>query len=87
MGFDRVSNGERNPSVEEMVDEAAAVLEAVADDSWILWGAQVLPNVVARVKDEGSEQFLKQWSRYLLRMWKRMRTKISLIRRRVARRS
>ena len=42
-----------------MVDEAAAVLEAVADDSWILWGARVLPNVVARVKDEGSESVSK----------------------------
>ena len=42
-----------------MVDEAAAVLEAVADDSWILRGARVLPNVVARVKDEGSESVPK----------------------------
>ena len=42
-----------------MVDEAAAVLEAVADDSWISWGAQVLPNVVARVKNEGSESVSK----------------------------
>ena len=42
-----------------MVDEAAAVLEAVADDLWILWGARVLPNVVARVKDEGSESVSK----------------------------
>ena len=38
-----------------MVDEAAAVLEAVADDSWVEWGARVLPNVVARVKAEGGE--------------------------------
>ena len=38
-----------------MVDEAAAVLEAVADDLWILWGARVLLNVVARVKAEGDE--------------------------------
>ena len=45
-----------------MVNEAAAVLEAVADDSWILWGARVLPNVVAQVKaegDEGSESISK----------------------------
>ena len=55
MGFDRVSNGEQNPSVEEMVDEAAAVLEVVANDSWVEWGARVLPNVVARVKAEGGE--------------------------------
>ena len=38
-----------------MVDEATAVLEAVADDSWVVWGAQVLPNVVARVRAEGGE--------------------------------
>ena len=42
-----------------MVNEAAAVLEGVADDSWILWGARVLLNVVARVKDEGSESVSK----------------------------
>ena len=45
-----------------MVNEAAAVLEAVADNSWILWGVRVLPNVVARVKvegDEGSESISK----------------------------
>ena len=38
MGFNRVSKGEWNPSVEEMVDEAAAVLELVADDLWVVWG-------------------------------------------------
>ena len=38
MGFNRVSNGERNPLVEEMVDEAAAVLEAVAEGLWVVWG-------------------------------------------------
>ena len=38
-----------------MVNEAAAVLEVVANDSWVVWGAQVLPNVVARVKAEGGE--------------------------------
>ena len=55
MGFDCVSNRERNPSVEAMVDEAAAVLEAVAEDSWVVWGMQVLPNVVAQVRAEGGE--------------------------------
>ena len=38
-----------------MVNEAAAVLEAVADNSWVVWGARVLPNVVAQVKVEGGE--------------------------------
>ena len=47
MGFNRVSNRERNPLVEEMVNEAAAVLEVVAKDSWVVWGARVLLNVVA----------------------------------------
>ena len=55
MGFDHISNGEQNPSVEEMVDEAAAVLEVVAEDLWVVWGAQVLPNIVAQVRAEGGE--------------------------------
>ena len=38
-----------------MVDEAAAVLEVVADNLWVEWGARVLLNVVARVKAEGGE--------------------------------
>ena len=38
-----------------MVDEAAAVLEAVAEDSWVIWGMRVLPNVVAQVRAEGGE--------------------------------
>ena len=38
-----------------MVDEAAAVLEVVAKDLWVVWGARVLPNVVARVRAEGGE--------------------------------
>ena len=39
-----------------MVNEAAAVLEAVANNSWVVWGARVLPNVVAQVKAEGGER-------------------------------
>ena len=38
-----------------MVDEATVVLEAVADDSCVVWGAQLLPNVVAQVRAEGGE--------------------------------
>ena len=38
-----------------MVNEAAAVLEAVAEDSWVVWGTQVLPNIVAQVRAEGGE--------------------------------
>ena len=46
VGFNCISKGEWNPLVEEMVDEAAAVLEVVADDLWITWGMQVIPNIV-----------------------------------------
>ena len=35
-----------------MVDEATAVLEAVADDSWITWGTWVIPNVVTQMRVE-----------------------------------
>ena len=36
-----------------MVDEAAAVLEVVADNLWVLWGVRVIPNAVAQVRAEG----------------------------------
>ena len=38
-----------------MVDEAAAVLEVVADDLWVVWGTRVLLYIVVQVRVEGGE--------------------------------
>ena len=76
--------------VEEIVDEAAAVLEVVADNLWVTWGMRVIPNMVAQVRVEGgvgSESASKDWNCCSLCWQKRTWMKTSLIRRHVIRRS
>ena len=43
--FDGVSKGAKDPVVEQMVDEATKVLEAIADESWVLWAEHLIPIV------------------------------------------
>ena len=37
--------------VEEMVDEAVHTIESVADDAWVPWAGQLVPNIVHRVQE------------------------------------
>ena len=38
--------------VEEMVNEAVHTIESIADDAWISWAGQLIPNIVHRVREE-----------------------------------
>ena len=42
--------GERNATVEELVEQATGVLEGVADDSWVEWAEQLIPSKIANKK-------------------------------------
>ena len=52
MVFDGISKGMKDPVMEQMVDEATNVLEAVADKSWVSWANRLIPNVSHQVKVE-----------------------------------
>ena len=52
MVFDGVSKGVKDPGVEQMVDEATKVLEAVANESWLPWAEHLVPNVAHQVRAE-----------------------------------
>ena len=45
MVFDGVSKGVKDPGVEQMVDEATKVLEAVANELWLPWAEHLISNV------------------------------------------
>ena len=45
MIFDGISKGVMDPVVEQMVDEATTVLEAIANESWLPWVEHLIPNV------------------------------------------
>ena len=38
--------------MEQMVDEATKVLEAVVDESWVLWAEHLIPNISCWAKAE-----------------------------------
>ena len=50
--FNGVSKGTKDPVIEQMVDEATKVLEAVADESWVPWVEHLVPDVACRVRAE-----------------------------------
>ena len=52
MVFDGISKGVKDPVMEQMVDEATKVLEAVADKLWVSWANHLIPNVSHWVKVE-----------------------------------
>ena len=37
--------------MEKIVEEATGVLEAVADELWVPWAEQVIPNVVLQARE------------------------------------
>ena len=43
--FNGVLKGVKDPIVKQMVDEATKVLEAIANESWLLWVERLVPNV------------------------------------------
>ena len=43
--FDLLTKGKHDATVEKMVEEVTGVLKAVADESWIPWAEQVIPNM------------------------------------------
>ena len=36
----------------EMVDEAACTIETIADNTWVTWAGQLVPNITRRVREE-----------------------------------
>ena len=45
MVFNGVLKGVKDLVVEQMVDEATKVLEAVANESWVLWAEWLISNI------------------------------------------
>ena len=45
MVFDGILKGTKDPVIEQMVDEATKVLEAIANESWLPWVECLVPNV------------------------------------------
>ena len=45
MVFDGASKGVKDPVVEQMIDEATMVLEAIANELWLPWVEHLVPNV------------------------------------------
>ena len=52
MVFNGVSKGMNDPVVEQMVDKATKVLEAIADKSWVPWVERLIPNISHRFRVE-----------------------------------
>ena len=52
MVFNGVLKGVKDPIIEQMVDEATKVLEAIANESWLPWVECLVPNVARRVRAE-----------------------------------
>ena len=50
MVFDGVSKRTKDPVVDQMMDKATKVLEAVVDESWVPWVDCLIPNVSHRVR-------------------------------------
>ena len=50
--FNGVLKGVKDPIVKQMVDEATKVLEAIANELWLLWVEHLVPNVACRVRAE-----------------------------------
>ena len=51
VAFDHLAKGETDAAVEEMVDEAVHTIESVADDAWVPWVGQLVPNIVRRIQE------------------------------------
>ena len=51
VAFDHLAKGETDVAVEEMVEEAVHTIESVADDAWVPWAGQLVPNIVRRVQE------------------------------------
>ena len=52
MIFDGVSKGVKDLVVEQMINEATVVMEAVANESWLPWAERLIPNVAHQVRAE-----------------------------------
>ena len=49
---DGISKGVKDLAMEQMVDEATKVLEAVVDESWVSWANHLIPNISHQAKAE-----------------------------------
>ena len=65
MVFDGVLKGEKDPVIEQMVDETTKVLEAIADESWVLWVERLIPNVSCRFRVEAEAKAQAEQDRKL----------------------
>ena len=52
MVFDGISKGMKDPVMEQMVDKATKVLEAIADKSWAPWAEWLIPNISCQFRVE-----------------------------------
>ena len=58
--FDQVLKGERDTTVEELVEKVTEVLKVVADDLWVSWAARLIPNVAHQVREEAEARVHKE---------------------------
>ena len=65
MVFDGVLKGTKDPVVEQMVDEATKVLEAIADESWVPWAERLVPNMACQVRAEAEARAREEHDRKL----------------------
>ena len=49
--------------VVQIVEDATKALEAIADESWILWAARLVPNVARLVREEVEARALEEHDR------------------------
>ena len=47
----------------QIVEDATKALEAIADESWILWVAHLVPNVAHRVREEAKARAWEEHDR------------------------
>ena len=65
MVFDGVSKSKKDLVVEQMVDKATKVLEAVADELWVPWAKHLVPNVSCRFRAEAEAKARDEQDRKL----------------------
>ena len=56
LAFDRLSKDKHNATVEKMVEEVTSILEPVADELWVPWAEQLIPNVALRVREWAADR-------------------------------
>lgn len=63
MAFNHIAKSKCHATVEELVEEVAGVIEAMGDNSWVMWAEQLMLNVTHQVREEVETRACKEGSR------------------------